>query len=97
MRLNHRLEIKVDRNIGIRQNHISFFLVFQEIQNSRQRAYTAHIGLRFFFCKRRENIQTAVLANQIPLTSGTEMVHQRMVIVVHHDGNISDIAVGHAG
>ena len=42
-------------------------------------------------------MQAAVLTHQVPFTTGIQMVHQRMVIVVYHNGNIVNVALCHTG
>ena len=42
-------------------------------------------------------MQDAVLANQIPLAPGAKMIHQGMIILVYHNGNIVNAGMGHAG
>ena len=98
MGLDHSLEVKINHNIGVCDNHIFFFLIPQKVQKACEGSHTADIRLcAGLLCKGRENMQTAVLTHQIPLTAGIQVIHQGMVIVVHHYRNIVNAAVSHAG
>ncbi len=76
MGLQHGTEIKVHHHIRIGHDHIFLFLIPQEVQKVCQCAGASYIRTAYFLlCKRREDAQTAVLADQIPFTAGTQMIH----------------------
>ena len=97
MSVNHCPEIKVHRKVGVRHDHVFFLLVSQILKNSRKSLHASHIGLGFFLRKGRENGKAAVFTHQIPLASGIQMIHQRVIVVINHHRYIIDIAMRHAG
>ena len=92
-----RVEVVVDGHVGIAHHHIALLLVLQEAQDGSQSLHAAGVDAHALFCKRRHDVQTAVAAGHIPLTAGAQVIHQGVIVFAHHDGNIGDAAVCHAG
>ena len=90
-------EIKIYSNIRICNNHIFFFLFFQIRKCMMQCFDTSVIQMHAFLCIWRPNRQTTVLTNQIPLTTGTKMIHQRMIFLANQYRYVVDSTVYHTG
>src|SRR5699024_9122241 len=43
------------------------------------------------------DVEAAALAGEVPFTAGAEVVHQRVIVAAHDDGDVVDAVVGHAG
>ena len=97
MSIQQCIKIKVYGDVGIGQNNVFLFLGFQECQNTCQSINTSVVHTNRFFSKRRNNIQTAFFTGKIPLTSGSQMIHQRIIVVAYQYGNIVNSAVNHTG
>ena len=93
MSIDHSSEIKISCNICVRHHNILFFLRSQKIKNISQRIHMPHVQFGFSLCIWRQYIQSAVFSHQIPFAPGIEMIHQRMVILLHQNRNIGDAAV----
>ena len=94
---NQFSKIKIYGNICICHNNIFFFLFSQIIQCMIQRLDTSTVQIHSFLRIRRPDGQSTVLTNQIPLTTGTKVIHQRMIFFTHQYGYAIDAAVYHAG
>ena len=91
------VEVIVDGDVGIAHDDIFLLLVLQEVEDGAQSFHTAGVDAHALFRKGRHDVQAAVTAGHIPLTAGAQMIHQGVVVLAHHDRNVGDAAVGHAG
>ena len=90
-------KIKINSDIRICNDHIFFFLFFQIRKCMFQRLDTSIIQVHAFLCIWRPDCQTTVLTNQIPLTTGTKMIHQRMIFLANQYRYVVDSTVYHTG
>ncbi len=84
MALEQLAEIKVDSNVCICHNDIFFLLALEIVDNARNRLNPAIVDIYGFLRKRRNDIQTTLLARQIPLSTRSQMIHQRMIISLYN-------------
>ena len=97
MSFQQSFEIKVYCDMSIGQYYIFFFLMFQKCQNTCKCIDTSVIKTYGFLCKRRNDIQTSIFTGKIPFTSGSQMIHQRVIIFTYRYGNIVDSTIYHTG
>ena len=97
MGVDHGAEIKVAGDIRVGHHHVLLLLCPKESEDGHKALHSSVVYLDSLLRIGRENVQAAVLAGQVPLTSGSQMIHQRMVVLAHNDGNVADAAVHHAG
>ena len=73
------------------------FCSFKKGKDAGQGFHTAVIDLHVLFRIGRNDIEASVFPHQIPLAARAQMVHKRMVILTHDNGDIVDPAVYHTG
>ena len=94
---DHFIKANIRSDVGIGEHHILFLGTAQQWENVGECFYTSAVYLDTSLRKRRDDVQTAFFAGQIPLASASQVIHERAVILAQDDRDIINAGIDHAG
>ena len=98
---HHCRKVKVANRIAIGKDNDFFFTVGDEIADAYESIKTGFVKEVTAVCKssdiRRENFDTALTARKVPIFTGSDMIHERLVVIVGYKSDVVDAGVDHVG
>ena len=95
--LDYRLEINVRNNIAVGHDNILRAGFMNEFRSACESLKPASVNAVVASAVGREDMQTAGLSCEIPLTAHSEVIHQGVVLSLSDYAHLSDSRIYHAG
>ena len=96
VKINDGLHIHISDNIAVRHYNVFRVALADKFQRARQSLQSAAVHSRVLTSIRRENMQTARLSRKIPFRTHSEMIHQRIIILLCNYTDLSNTRINHS-